>query len=113
MRLPLTWLRDFVAYVGSAEELATRLGTSGFEIDAILRTGAPSINGNHANFIIGRVDHFEKHPNADRLRLCRVDTGDPELRQIVCGASAPGSIAPGVATTTVSPIAKFDAPQTI
>ena len=106
MRIPLSWLRDFVAYAGTPEELAGRLGTSGFEIEGILRPGAPSEDENHANFVIGRVEHFEKHPNADRLRLCRVDTGDDELRQIVCGASnfaigdtvvvaTPGSLLPG------------------
>jgi phenylalanyl-tRNA synthetase beta chain len=106
MRLPLSWIRDFVPYAGTPEELADRLGTSGFEIEGILRPGAPSEGDNHANFVIGRVEHFEKHPNADRLRLCRVDTGDEELRQIVCGASnfaigdtvvvaMPGSVLPG------------------
>jgi phenylalanyl-tRNA synthetase beta chain len=107
VRLPLSWLRDFVDYTGTPEELADRLGTSGFEIEGILRPGAPNEGDNHANFVIGRVEYFEKHPNADRLRLCRVDTGDDELRQIVCGASnfaigdtvvvaTPGAVLPGV-----------------
>jgi phenylalanyl-tRNA synthetase beta chain len=102
----MSWLRDFVAFTGTPEELADRLGTSGFEIEGILRPGAPHDGDNHANFVIGRVAHFEKHPNADRLRLCRVDTGDDELRQIVCGASnfaigdtvvvaMPGAVLPG------------------
>ena len=106
MRLPLSWLRDFVDLRVSAEDLADRLGTSGFEIEAIIRPGAPNEAGNHENFVIGRVEHFEKHPNADRLRLCRVDTGGAELRQIVCGASnfaigdtvvvaTPGALLPG------------------
>ena len=106
MRLPLSWLRDFVDFAGSAEDLADRLGTSGFEIEGILRPGAPNEGDNHAHFVIGRVEHFEKHPNADRLRLCRVDTGGDELRQIVCGASnfaigdtvvvaVPGAVLPG------------------
>jgi phenylalanyl-tRNA synthetase beta chain len=106
MRLPLSWLRDFVDYAGTPDELADRLGTSGFEIEGILRPGAPNEGDNHANFVIGRVEHFEKHPNADRLRLCRVDTGGDELRQIVCGASnfaigdtvvvaVPGAVLPG------------------
>ena len=106
MRVPLSWLKDFVDYTGTPEDLAGRLGTSGFEIDGLHRLGAPNEDGNHANFIIGRVEHFEKHPNADRLRLCRVDTGGDDLRQIVCGASnfaigdivvvaTPGALLPG------------------
>ena len=38
MRLPLSWLRDFVDYTGTPEDLADRLGTSGFEIEGILRS---------------------------------------------------------------------------
>ncbi len=106
MRLPLSWLRDFVDIRVSPEELADRLATSGFEIEGILRLGAPEAGDNHANFVIGRVEHFEKHPNADRLRLCKVDTGGAELRQIICGASnfalgdtvvvaTPGAVLPG------------------
>ncbi len=106
MLLPLSWLYDFVSFSGSPEGLADRLGTSGFEIEAIIRPGAPNEAGNHENFVIGRVEHFEKHPNADRLRLCRVDTGGAESRQIVCGASnfaigdtvvvaTPGALLPG------------------
>lgn len=106
MRLPLSWLRDFVAFTGSAEDLAERLVASGFEVEGILRPGAPDVGENHGNFVIGRVAHFEKHPNADRLRLCQIDTGDAEPRQIVCGASnfaigdtvvvaLPGALLPG------------------
>ena len=87
MQLPLSWLRDFVAFPGTAEALAERLITSGFEVEAIHRPGAPDDGGNHGSFVIGCVVHFEQHPNADRLRLCRVDTGDADPRQIVCGAS--------------------------
>ena len=39
MRLPLSWLSDFVDYIGTPEDLADRLGTSGFEIEGILRPG--------------------------------------------------------------------------
>ncbi|MFM8620570.1 MAG: phenylalanine--tRNA ligase subunit beta [Candidatus Nanopelagicaceae bacterium] len=106
MRLPLSWLRDFVAFDGSAEVLAERLITSGFEVERILRPGAPDESDNHGHFVLGRVADCDKHPHADRLRLCRVETGDAEPRQIVCGATnfqigdmvvvaLPGALLPG------------------
>ena len=63
-------------------------------------------NGNFELYRVGRVVEAGKHPNADRLQLCRVDVGEPEPRQIVCGASnfaigdtvvvaLPGALLPG------------------
>ena len=46
----------------------------------------PDEDGNLGRFLVGRVVEAGKHPNADRLQLCQVDVGDPEPRQIVCGA---------------------------
>ena len=46
----------------------------------------PEVDGNLGLFRVGRVLEAEKHPNADRLQLCRVDVGESEPYQIVCGA---------------------------
>ena len=43
-------------------------------------------NGNHERFVVGHVLSADKHPNADRLQLCKVDVGESEPAQIVCGA---------------------------
>ena len=62
--------------------------------------------GNLGRFLVGRVVEAGKHPNADRLQLCRVDVGEGEPRQIVCGAwnfgagatvavALPGALLPG------------------
>ena len=86
MRVPISWLRDYVPIEMPLDDLATRLSISTAEIEGIERRGVPDENGNLGLFLIGKVLAAEKHPNADRLQLCQVDVGEGEPRQIVCGA---------------------------
>ncbi|HLB03714.1 MAG TPA: phenylalanine--tRNA ligase subunit beta, partial [Gaiellaceae bacterium] len=86
MRIPLSWLRDYVALDMPVAELAERLAISSCEVERVLRRGVADADGNFGRYLVGRVVEAGKHPNADRLQLCRVDVGEPELRQIVCGA---------------------------
>jgi phenylalanyl-tRNA synthetase beta chain len=102
----VSWLRDYVPVEMPLEELATRLSISTAEVEGIERRGVPDQDGNLGLFRVGRVLEAEKHPNADRLQLCRVDLGEGEPRQIVCGAwnfgagatvgvALPGAVLPG------------------
>jgi phenylalanyl-tRNA synthetase beta chain len=68
------------------DELATKLSVSSAEVEGIERRGVPDRDGNIGLFRVGRVVEAAKHPNADRLQLCRVDVGEGEPVQIVCGA---------------------------
>ena len=86
LRVPVSWLRDYVPMDMPLEELATRLSISTAEVDGIERRGVHDEDGNLGLFRVGKVVEAEKHPNADRLQLCRVDVGEGEPRQIVCGA---------------------------
>src|SRR3954451_10343151 len=86
MRVPLDWLRDYVPLEMPLEELAARLAVSTCEVERISRRGIADADGNFGRFRVGRVVEAGKHPNADRLQLCRVDVGEAEPRQIVCGA---------------------------
>ena len=86
MRLPIDWLREYVEVRASTTEIASRLSISTCEVERVLRRGVPDSDGNLGLYRVGRVVEAGKHPNADRLQLCRVDTGEPEPRQIVCGA---------------------------
>jgi phenylalanyl-tRNA synthetase beta chain len=106
MRVPLDWLREYVAVDAPVEELADRLGTATCEVERIIRRGVADDDGNLGLFRVGRVVEAGKHPNADRLQLCRVDVGEGEPRQIVCGAwnfgagatvavALPGAVLPG------------------
>ncbi len=86
MRLPLEWLGDYVDPGLGPQELATALARSGTEVDEVETRGVPDENGNVGTFRVGRVLSVEPHPDADRLRVCSVDLGEGEPRQIVCGA---------------------------
>jgi phenylalanyl-tRNA synthetase beta chain len=105
-RIPLSWLREYVSVDVPTAELAERLALSTLEVDRVLRLGVPDEDGNLGLYRVGRVVEAGKHPNADRLQLCRVDVGEGEPRQIVCGAwnfgggatvavALPGAVLPG------------------
>ncbi|HEX5989196.1 MAG TPA: phenylalanine--tRNA ligase subunit beta [Solirubrobacterales bacterium] len=81
MRVPLSWLREYCDPGMDPAELADRLVMTGTEVERLDSVGPSSGEG----FVVGRVLEREQHPNADRLSVCRVDTGDGE-RTIVCGA---------------------------
>jgi phenylalanyl-tRNA synthetase beta chain len=85
MKVPVSWLREYVDFDWSVEELARRLVFTSAEVDRIVRLGVPG-GANLDYFVVGKVLEADKHPNADKLQLTRVDVGDGEPRSIVCGA---------------------------
>jgi phenylalanyl-tRNA synthetase beta chain len=106
MRVPLSWLREYVDFEQPIEEVADQLVITSCEVDRIVHRGVPDLDGNHERFLVGKVLEAGKHPNADRLQLCQVDVGEGEPRQIVCGAwnfgagatvavALPGALLPG------------------
>src|SRR5213593_4239738 len=86
MKVPLSWLRDYVQVKVPTHELARRMSISICNVERIVRRGVRDQDGNLGLYRVGRVLEAGKHPNADRLQLCRVDIGEAEPRQIVCGA---------------------------
>jgi phenylalanyl-tRNA synthetase beta chain len=80
MRLPLNWLRDWVPYEGTASALAERLTMAGLEVEAIDRPGDA-----FAGVVVGEVLEAGRHPDADRLSVCRVSLGGEPIA-VVCGA---------------------------
>jgi len=86
MRVPVSWLRDYVAIDVPLDRLAERLSVISAEIEGIERRGVSDVGGNLGLFRVGKVLEAVKHPDSDRLQLCQVDVGDGEPRQIVCGA---------------------------
>jgi phenylalanyl-tRNA synthetase beta chain len=87
MRVPLSWLSDYVDIELAPEALAERLTLLGMEVKAIERWG-----DDWRNVVIGELLTVEKHPRADRLSLTTVTVGHGEALAIVCGAT---NIAPG------------------
>jgi phenylalanyl-tRNA synthetase beta chain len=82
MKLPYSWLTEWVRVPWSAGELGARLTMAGFELES-LEPAAPAFSG----VVVAEILSAERHPQADKLQVCRVSTGSGAPRQIVCGAS--------------------------
>lgn len=81
MQFPESWLREFCNPSLSTEQLAELLTMSGMEVEE-LRPVAPPFHG----IVVAEILEAEQHPNADKLRVCKVNAGGAEPLQIVCGA---------------------------
>ena len=82
MKVPYSWLTEWVDVPWEARELGSRLTMAGFELDA-LEPAAPRFT----KVVVAEIVSAERHPQADKLQVCRVSTGQgSELLQIVCGA---------------------------
>jgi phenylalanyl-tRNA synthetase beta chain len=83
MRVPLSWLREYVHVDATTDEIVDALSISTAEIDGVERVGPP---GELGLFRVGHVLEAAKHPDADRLQLTSVDVGEDRPYSIVCGA---------------------------
>jgi len=104
MKFTLSWLKAHLETDATVAEIAEALTDLGLEVE-----GIENPSEKLADFTIGYVTHAEKHPDADKLRVCKVDTDEGEL-QIICGApnaregitvvvAKPGVYVPGIDTT--------------
>ena len=82
MRVPLHWLQDYCHPDLDAHRLAERLAMTGTEVERVENHGVDGLD----YFVVGRVLSAERHPDADRLSVCLVETGHGAPAQIVCGA---------------------------
>jgi phenylalanyl-tRNA synthetase beta chain len=81
MQFPESWLREFCNPPLSTQQLAETLTMGGLEVED-LRPAAPPF----ARVVVGEIKEAVQHPDADRLRVCKVDVGEGALLNIVCGA---------------------------
>ena len=77
----LSWLKNHLTTKANLNQVAERLTEIGLEVENI-----KSSNNNLDNFIICKIAKSQKHPNADKLKLCEVDIGTENLVKVVCGA---------------------------
>ncbi|WP_321370941.1 phenylalanine--tRNA ligase subunit beta [uncultured Desulfuromusa sp.] len=100
MIVTYNWLKEFVDFQYSPQQLCDRLTMVGLEVDAL-----EEIGGNLDSVIVAKLDSVEQHPDADRLTVCQVNNGK-DVVQVVCGATnhktgdlialaQPGSVLPG------------------
>jgi phenylalanyl-tRNA synthetase beta chain len=101
MRFSERWLRAYVETALSSEELAHALTMAGLEVEERAPAAPP-----FDHVVVAQVKAVTRHPNADKLNVCEVDTGQGEIAQIVCGApnvavgikvpcALPGAVMPG------------------
>jgi phenylalanyl-tRNA synthetase beta chain len=81
MKFTLEWLKDHLDTDASVDEIATTLTTVGLEVEGVENQGAAL-----SAFVTAHIVSAEQHPNADKLRVCKVDAGTGELIDVVCGA---------------------------
>lgn len=81
MKFSESWLREWVNPAISSEQLCEQLTMAGLEVD-----GVEKVSGDFSGVVIGKVVECKQHPNADKLRITKVDIGQEQLLNIVCGA---------------------------
>ena len=91
MKISENWLRERVAIKADHDTLIDKLNMIGHEVEGVERVGA-----NLDGVVVARIVECARHPEADRLQVCKVDAGNGEMLQVVCGApnARPGLRAP-------------------
>ncbi len=82
MKFSHNWLNEYLENTQNSQDLADTLTLAGLEVDAIESVVAEKISG----VVVGQIKTINKHPDADKLKICSVDVAEDELLTIVCGA---------------------------
>ena len=82
MKITFDWLKDHLQTKNSENQLIDKLTDIGLEVEGIENTSSDL-----DKFIIAKIDKSEKHPNADRLKVCDIDIGEKKMIKVVCGAA--------------------------
>ena len=100
MKITIDWLKDHIITNKTELQIIDKLNSTGIEVEKV-----EPYKNDLSDFLIAKIIKSEKHPNADRLKLCTVDIGKKEFVRVVCGATnaknnlltvyaPPGSIIP-------------------
>ena len=82
MKITFDWLKDHLNTNLKEEKLLEQLTNIGLEVESL-----QSLSAGYELFKVAKIVKSEKHPNADRLKVCDVDIGEKELKKVVCGAT--------------------------
>src|SRR5690554_1093199 len=85
MNISYNWLKQFINLPWDAEKTGELLTNLGLEVEGI--EDFSSVKGGLEGIVVGHVLECEQHSNADRLKVTKVDVGNGEILQIVCGAT--------------------------
>lgn len=81
MKISTKWLKDYIDLDIDAQELAEKIERTAVEVDSVSRP-----DKGLKKIVVGKTIEVKKHPGSDHLNICKVDIGEEELAQIVCGA---------------------------
>ena len=84
MNVSYKWLKEYVDFDMTPQQVAAALTSVGLEVDAVEEV--QSIKGGLEGLVVGKVLTCEPHPDSDHMHVCTVDEGDGQPVQIVCGA---------------------------
>ena len=104
MKITFDWLKDHLKTGLKEKNILDQLTNIGLEVESV-----ENLSSNNELFKIAKIIKIEKHPNADRLKVCDVHVGEKDLKKVVCGApnakeglitiyAPPGSIIPKTKT---------------
>ena len=95
MKITFDWLKDHLNTNLQEEKLLEQLTNIGLEVETV-----ESLSAGTKLFKVAKIVKAEKHPNADRLKVCDVDIGEKQLKKVVCGAA---NAKPGLLTIYAPP----------
>ena len=107
MKITFDWLKDHLKSNSKEKNLLEQLTNIGLEVESV-----QNLSSGNEMFKVAKIIKIEKHPNADRLKVCNVNVGEKELKKVVCGAinakeglitiyAPPGAIIPKTKTKLV------------
>ena len=82
MKITFDWLKDHLKTDLKEKNLLEQLTNIGLEVESV-----ESLSSDNQIFKVAKIIKTEKHPNADRLKVCDVNIGEKELKKVVCGAT--------------------------
>ena len=82
MKITFDWLQDHLKTSLKEKHLLEQLTNIGLEVESV-----KSLSAGNELFKVAKIIKTEKHPNADRLKVCDVDIGEKEIKKVVCGAA--------------------------